>query len=230
VNWHHDHKRVLITGTSKSGKSSLAIRMARDWPARWKFFFDPDREFAFKTGWAVAIEQREIIRLASQFRPVCFDPIPMFGHNTALALDWFCKTVLDMSRAVNGVKLIGVDEIWKHTGKKLPVSLKAIMHEGRRQEIDSLIVSQQLNGTNADLRAQTTELWAFQQSDKLPLDWLEESGFDRDTVARLPKPGGFILKNCECCTFQTGRTSRAGFPSFNASDKTRKADRPAGVA
>lgn len=216
-----------MTGKSGTGKSSLAIYLLKNWPARWKFCFDPDREFSHKTGWAVAIEQREIVRLAAQFRPVCFDPIPMFGPDTERGLEWFCDLVLKMARTVNGPKLIAIDEIWKHTGRNLPRSLRAVMHEGRRQEIDTLIVSQQLNETNSALRAQTTQLWSFRQSDKLPLDWLKEAGFDPEKVAVLTRPGGFILKDDATDTFRAGHTNRAGFPSFDASHQTRKADRPA---
>ena len=215
MNYHHRQRRALVTGISGSGKSTLALYLARTWSARWRFVFDPDREFAIKLGWPVAISEPEIFRLAAQFRPVCYDPIPSYGGDLEAALQRFCAVVLAMSRKVNGVKLLCIDEVWKYTGRKLPPALKAIQHEGRRQEIDTLIVSQQLNDTNAALRGQTTELWAFKQTDRRPLEWLDEAGFDSEAVKALSHPGGFIVKDNLRVTFRHGRTGRNGAPVFS---------------
>jgi len=235
MNWDHPLNRHLVTGMSRSGKTSLAIHLAKNWDhyapkhperrkTRWIYAFDPDREFSRKCGWTVAINREEIIRLASQFRPVCFDPIPMFGEKTKAALEWFCAHVLRDSRKVNYTKLLIVDEIWKHTGKSLQPALQAIMHEGARQEIDSLIISQQLNKTNSDLRAQTSDLWAFRQVDANTVKWLKEDGFSPDAIRTLDHPGGFILRDFS--GFRTGRTTKTGIPSFDASHQKGKADRP----
>lgn len=217
MDFNHVQRRALVTGISGSGKTSLGLHLAKDWPARWKFAFDPDREFARKLGWPVAINESEIIRLASQFRPACFDPIPSYGPDLDRGLDRFCSLVLAMSRKVHGVKLLAIDEVWKYTGRTIPAGLRAIMHEGRRQELDTLIVSQQLNETNAALRGQTTELWAFLQVDKRPLEWLADSGFDPDEVSRLRCPGGFIVKDTRTSKFRRGMTNRAGVPNFHKS-------------
>lgn len=217
MNWNHKLRRVLVTGMSGSGKSSLQIYLLKTWPeVRWRFVFDPDREFAHKLDWPVAIDDAEVVRLAAQFRPVCFDPIPMFGPELEDGLAWFCNLVLCMSRKVNGGKLLVIDEIWKYAGRVLPAGLRAIMHEGRRQEIDTLIVSQQLNETNSTLRAHVTELWTFKQDEELPLDWLKRAGFKPEEVASLRYPGGFIKKDRLKNTFSYGQTNRSGVPTFGS--------------
>jgi len=215
MDYDHPLRRVLVTGISGSGKTGLAIHLLRNWPkAQWVFCYDQHREFARKTGWGVAINKEEIIRLASQCRPVCFDPVPMFNGDNVAGLEWYSGIVLSISKTVNGVKVLGVDEAWECTERTLGPNLRAIYHRGRREEIDSLATTQALNETHPVMRAQLSQLWTFAQDDVLPLDWLSKRGFDREEIQNLKSPGGFIVK--ENRKFRRGTTSKRGEPFYDS--------------
>lgn len=200
MNFDHRADRKLITGKSGSGKTTLFLALLRAHRARWKFVFDPEREVARKLGWPVCRDVPGLKAAVKACRPACFDPtaMPEFSGDRPGAFAFFCAFVLNVCRVLHGPKLFAVDEIQtvQSTGNgNLPGALSQLMDEGRRQEIDSLFISQSVNRVHDRIRVQLTEIFTFCHTDRLALAWLEENGFDPEEVSALAVPGGFVRRN-----------------------------------
>jgi len=198
VNWNHKARKILITGKSGSGKTTLFLQTLRDWPARWKFVFDPEREAARKLRWPVSVNLRQMSAAAAAQQPVCFDPTAMFPGDRAGGFAFFCRWTLNVARLVSGPKVLAVDEIQNYTltGREgIPQSIRELLDLGRREEVDLLVVSQRPNELNHAIRSQLTSVVTYQHTDRLPLEWLYELGFDRAEVFSLAYPGGRIERN-----------------------------------
>jgi hypothetical protein len=202
VNWNHRAQKILVTGKSGSGKTSFYLQILRDWRARWKFVFDPDREAAHKLRWTVAENVAQLNAAAASETPVCFDPHLDFPGDMPGAFAFFSRWALNVSREFDGRKLFAVDEIQKFTrpGRGgIPKSFQEVLDVGRREEIDLLIIAQRVNQVNDAIRGQLSEIVTFTHTDSLPLEWLAKDGFDPEVVAALPYPGGYVRRNVNTC-------------------------------
>lgn len=207
MNWHHKARKVLVTGASDTGKTTLWLRMLRDWPARWKWVFDPDREAAQKLKWPAATAVNQLEWAAANARPVCFDPSDLFPGDRERGFSFFAHWIMLFSAVrddagrpiVNGPKLVAVDELQNYTvpGRGgVPQSFRVMLDAGRREEVDLLLVSQALNEVHQAVRRQLTDIYTFQHRDPLALQWLTERGFDPQAVAALPPRGAFLHLDC----------------------------------
>lgn len=190
---------------SYAGKTTLVIELARRNRSRWKFFFDPEREFSMKLRFPCSTHPDDMARRAAAKQPVAFDPCVMFPSDMEAAAAYFSKWVLNFCRIthpqnrnrylVNGPKLLVIDEIqnFTQTGKGgIPPELAEVLNQGRRHELDLLLVSQAPNYVHDNIRLQLQEIYTLRHEDKLPLEWLAEMGFDPERVKRLKVPGGFL--------------------------------------
>jgi energy-coupling factor transporter ATP-binding protein EcfA2 len=198
MNWNHRPRKILITGKSGSGKTTFYLALLRAWPSRWKFVFDPEREAARKLRWAVAVDVPGLAALANSSRPVCYDPARMFPGDRPQGFAFFSRWVLNVSKLIRGPKLFAVDEIQNVTfpGREgISQAFRELLDLGRREEIDLLMISQRVNEVNHAIRSQLTEAVSFNHSDRLPLEWLEQIGFEPASVSTLKFPGGYIRRN-----------------------------------
>lgn len=198
MNYDHKAFRELITGMSGSGKSTLWLAAVKKHRARWKFIFDPEREAARKLGFRAVIDEPRMVQALAVDGLVCFDSSRLFPGERREGFAFFCRWVMNVSKALKGTKLIACDELQsvQRTGDNgLPRALKEITDEGRREEIDCLFAAQRLNEINDDIRGQLTAITTLKHDDPLALWWLKERGFDVDAVRALPVPGGWIRRN-----------------------------------
>lgn len=180
-----------------SGKTTYWLRRIQQHRAKWKFVFDPGREVARKLGWLTAVNDQQLVWLASHRRPICFDSSQMFPGQRAQGFDFFCSWVFNVCKVIDGPKVFATDEIQGFTATGaggIPPSFGEIVEEGRREEIDLLLIAQRLNKVNDNIRGQLTEIVTFRHVDALPLKWLEEY-FPPDAVRGLRYPGGFLHKD-----------------------------------
>lgn len=197
MNYDHKKDRRLVTGSGGSGKTTHFISLFCAKRARWKFVFDPEREISRKLKLPICIDVPGMERRCAQGIPVCFDPDPLF-RNHEEGLDFFCTWVWSVASSLQGVKLFACDEIQDFTANGrggIPDSFKRIMQKGRRQEIDVLLIAQSLGEAHDKIRAQLSHVITFRHTDTTPLDWLQDSGFDREAVKQLTYPGGWICRN-----------------------------------
>lgn len=155
--------------------------------------------------------------MAEQFEKgfVLFDPTELFPGDIFSGWDFFCEWAFERQQSNSGTCLLCCDElqVLSSTGQ-LSWELSLVIETGRRYGLDFCGVTQQLNLVHNRVRNQMTEMITFQQIDKLVLDALEEKGFDRSEVSRLPK-GQFVLQN-----FNTGAIQRGNI--FKGSVNTEK--------
>lgn len=197
---NYDHKAVceLITGKKGSGKTTYwLIRVAKH-RANWKFVFDPARECSRKLRWPISIDVPGMMRSIRAGQPVCFDSSALFPGNRRDGFAFFCRWVMNVCKAIDGVKVLACDElqsVQRPGDGGIPQGMKEITDEGRREEIDCLFAAQRLNEINDDIRGQLTAITTFKHDDPLALRWLSERGFDAAAVSALPAPGGWIRRD-----------------------------------
>lgn len=189
MNWNHKSTCVLICGKKGQGKTSLFLRYWKQSKARYKFAFDPDQEIARKCKVKPALSINEAVNYLKHRYPVCYDPRNEFAGDYDEAFCLFCRWVLEVCKVLNGVKELYCDEIQKRTRTGIggcPKPLIEIMDTGRREEIDTLfVVNKGLNKLTDEIRGQLTRIHAFKTTDRAPLKWLEEEGFDIEKIQNL---------------------------------------------
>jgi len=173
-----------------------------------------------RLGFAPAHDADGLIRQLEQGW-VIFDPWTMFpdddGADNGLdrAFDWFCDWCFTIKEAINKeaydngqpfpTALFFCDEVQNLVEThQVPRGLRAILERGRRQGIDTLLVTQQPNVIHNRTRHQITEIVAFSQVDKNAVEFLEDCGFDGDDVRSLPC-GSWRLLNLRGQQYQWGR-------------------------
>jgi hypothetical protein len=100
-------------------------------------------------------------------------------------------------KALHGPKLFAADELQSFTepGRGgIPRSFRRLMQEGRRHEVDALLISQSLEEVNDRVRKQLSHVITFRHEDDGALKWLERAGFSREQVTALAYPGGWICR------------------------------------
>jgi len=195
MNLDHKSRKILITGKSGSGKTTALIQLLMQLHCKRTYIFDPELEISRKLKFPTKSTVQELALSAMQQRSVCFDPAKLFPGRTDEGFAFFCEWVYRVSSVQRGRKLLVVDELQKFTrlGKGgIPKSFQVILDVGRRQEIDLLIIAQRPNLVNDAVRAQLTDIITLCHTDRLPLAWLEQDGFDPEAVRALPVPGGKI--------------------------------------
>lgn len=213
----HRPSKVVISGNSGSGKSTFGTAVLLNSPQTYKFVFDWEGELRERIGFAAA---RDADGLTKQLEQgwVIFDPDEMFPEemedSLAEALDWFAGWVFSIKKAINEeakekglpfpTALFYCDEVQEicdtHT---MPRGLKTILERGRRQGIDSMIVTQQPNIIHNRVRNQLTEVVAFSQVDENAVTFFEDLGLDGEDIRGLAE-GQWRLLNRRTRTFQWG--------------------------
>lgn len=199
---HHEAFTVGIFGSKGSGKTTYALRFLANTPARMRFIFDYDGEFAERLGlpW---IGDKEEFAGAFESGWLCFNPHRMFADNEVAAFDFFCDLALRYSRAMDGRKLVVIDELMRYVSpNKVPKALKDIVWIGRRCGLDGVFLAQQPNQLHNLIREQLTEIVTFRTFTENSLDTLREFKFDVKEVENLP-PHAWIART------KWGRESRS---------------------
>lgn len=222
MNFDHPNRKVLITGKSGTGKTTLWRKIIREWPAKKVFVFDPERQFAQREGLKVAMTVEALNYATARERFVVFDPTSMFPGDRSEAFAFFSRFVLLQSRSLSCVKLYAVDELQgvQTTGNGgVPQAFKEIGDEGRRQQIDLVLVAQRLNTVNDAIRAQVNRVITFQHTDPRALVILSEMGMQPESVSSL---GRFEYIDADLDTGTIKRVAKNHAPDTKGKTDSRK--------
>jgi len=214
----HSPTKILIAGNSGSGKSTFATAVLCNSLQTYKFIFDQEGESQERLGFAAARDEEGLLEQLEQGW-VVFDPSEMFPGQNDEALEFFCRWCFDVKKAINledkengrpfSTALFFCDELQNLVdAHNVPYGLRLIMETGRRQGIDTLLVTQQPNSIHNRTRNQLTEIVAFSQVDKNAVDFLEHLGFDPDVIRTLDA-GQFRLLNVRSRIYQIGHVDLA---------------------
>ena len=193
----HPSKKVLVTGVSGTGKTTLFEKLIRKEKARWKFVFDHQGEFSARFGQRAATNIDELCEQTTRAGWIVFDPVkfanepnPVTGERRGLpeSFAFFCDYVFAMSETLRGRKIIACDELQKLvTNTKTPDELLCILDTGRRYQLDFFAISQAPNQIHNAIRNQITEIYTFRQNDKNAVQYLADAGFNENEIRNLEK-------------------------------------------
>lgn len=187
MNFLHKSSKILITGASGTGKTEFFSRYLANTRAERRFIFDHEGEFQERFGLPAAFDLDALVKHSEESWTL-FDPSEMFPGALPAAFDFFCDYVFEFSRSFPGRKIFACDELQKMVGTNtITPELATILETGRRYELDCVFLSQQPNIIHNRVRNQLTEIVTFAQSDSNALKFIEESGFDAESVRQLPE-------------------------------------------
>jgi len=194
--FNHPSKKVLVTGVSGTGKTTLFEKLIRKEKARWKFVFDHQGEFSARFGHEAATDIPTLCEHTGRGGYVIFDPVKFAneagtdGERRGLpgAFAFFCDFVFAMSENLRGRKILVCDELQKLvTNTKTPDELLCILDTGRRYQLDFFAISQAPNLIHNAIRNQITEIYSFRQNDKNAVQYLADAGFNENEIRNLEK-------------------------------------------
>ncbi|SRR6266498_1540186 len=193
--WDHVPKKLLVTGKSGSGKTTFWLAKIQEEKPDYLFVFDPDLEYSAKTGGDYCCDWPSASWCLKSRRPVIFDCRELFPGNRPRGFDAFCRWTFSMCQVLPGRKILACDEVHKFVPRSpayVPQSFQLILDEGRRWGLDLMLISRRPNLVNEAIRAELTEMVCFKHTDRRPLAWLGEDGFNPEEIKNLKSPGGHI--------------------------------------
>ncbi|KAB2669825.1 MAG: ParA family protein [Verrucomicrobia bacterium] len=201
----HVRRGLVVTGKSGTGKTTFLARYLINSPrVRVRFVFDPDGPLSIRLGKRPVFTPQEMVAaIATGW--VVYNPGRMFPGQSETAFDFFARWVWTVSARIPGRKIIAADELQKWTGThRIRQGLALCLDTGRQHGLDSAFIAQGSNAIADRVKAQTTELVAFQLVTPRGLEWIEELGLDSQRVRRLPRLH-FMAADLEAGTCHWGR-------------------------
>jgi hypothetical protein len=214
----HPAIKVLISGISGTGKSTLFEKLIRRDKAKWVFLYDhKDGDLARRFNAIPCFTIEDFIAAAERGGMVIFNPGRMFPGEPEKGFEEWTEWIWDI-RGERGKKIIGADELDAIADlHSKPQFLQRILDQGRTYQMDCIFISQAANNIHNLIRKQFTEIFAFMQGDENATIWLKQKGFDSDALLNLPY-GKWFYKNVLTSQFSEGGEA---FEPKNASRNLR---------
>jgi nicotinamide riboside kinase len=188
----HPPKKVLITGGSGTGKTTLAEKIMSREKSRLKFIYDHDGQFSSRFGHDLCDSADGLDEQVARGGWVIYDPVKDFEDNFSVGLEFFTDYILAQSKQLAGRKLFYCDEIdLLTTTQTYPRSVVALMQTGRRYQIDCVLIAGQPNKLHNCIRTQLTEVYTFIHTDEAALKFLTDNSIPEETIRGLGQHGWF---------------------------------------
>jgi hypothetical protein len=197
--YSHRPFKCLLVGKSGSGKSTYQLRYVKNCRHSRVFIFDHKGEFRDKLGIEPLASLDELTdQLIEGEKFLSWEYRDEFPGDPEGAFQFFCRWTFEMCKELRGdgqKSLLVVDEVNRFTSvNELGYDFKELIEDGRIQGLDFLGTAHNANRINSNLRAQLTEIVALKTTDKRPLEFLSECGFDPEEIRAL-NVGEFILRD-----------------------------------
>lgn len=204
---HHKPTKILTVGKSGSGKTTFVLRYIENSPEYdFVFIYDHKREFQVRLNIEPCVSADEMIdRMEKGETTILYAPDVEWAGMKEEGFQFFSEWVFEMAKVMQRRCLLVIDEVNRFTTTSdLGWEFQQTIEDGRLQGLDFIGTAHGSNSINTKLRAQLTEIVAFKTIDHRPLEFLEDCGFDPETVKKLDT-GEFISKNLDTDEFSTGR-------------------------
>jgi hypothetical protein len=205
---HHKSTKILIVGMSGSGKSTYQTRYVLNTKKKFHhtFIFDHKLEFQERCRIPASFSTEEILeRIKKNERFISYHGSQEFPGDSEGAFQFFSRWVFEISSVLQRKCLFVTDEVNRFTSSyDMGDNFKLLIEDGRLQGLDFCGTTHAGNQISNRLKLQITEIVALRTQEKIPLDFLEEAGFDREEVFSL-KTGEFITLNRDKHLFVRGK-------------------------
>ena len=203
-----DHKptKILITGSSGSGKTTYFRRYLRGSASRYKhtFVFDQEAELWRLMGFTPCYNEGDIEQSLSTGWTF-YDYSEMFPGDPVSGFDWFCDYAFQMSEVIGGHKIFCCDELQNVvTPYDVPYNFKVLMYTGRRRGLDAILIAQSPNLIHGSIRNMITEAVTFQHVAENAIKFHNEIGFSEDQIRAL-RPGQYLVRNLKTGATASGK-------------------------
>lgn len=210
-NWKYDAKLIAVVGRKGRGKSTLARKLVRDFPSRYKIVFDHKGEFSALLPAFRCTSYDHCLAALEQTNSCVFDPRVLFPGRTEEAFEDFCEKMFLVCQKLKGPTLFVFDEVgllvpdnWS-LFKKHP--LHPIISDGRSWEIDVLLAGQAPTDMTSRFRNQVTHWFVFNLGCESSAEPLFQYGYTWEAINNLQK-GQFIAYDNESGEFCKSATER----------------------
>ena len=168
LNYTNSNEVLVAAGRSGSGKSTLANLILLNGNYTNRGIFDPEGEFAERLGQRPCSTVAELNASMGAGWTV-FDPTRLFpGSDIAQteasqrAFESFCEWYWVKAAQLPGRKILQADEIWKFCKPNfIPMSLRAIVQNGRKRGVGLLATTQTPNYMHETIIREATEFIGF---------------------------------------------------------------------
>ena len=202
----HPSVKVVIVGTSGTGKTTLFMSLIRRVRAEYVFIYDhKDGDMATRFNVRADAHPDDLLAsVESGQRTVIFNPHEMFPGESEKGFDFFSRLVWEVGRELPGVKLVIADELDSVCSERAkPRALCQILNQGRSYQFDCYFMATSMNGMHNQVRKEITEIFAFRQGDANGIEWLAKKGFDGKQLEALSN-GIWHYKNLNTGDARTG--------------------------
>jgi hypothetical protein len=180
-------RHILVCGCSGNGKTSYAERYIAASHHGRVFIYDWQDEFFRRLNVPRFGLGLYDYRDGNMPRIVCIDPYETHASDLGGGFQEFCNLCFYEAGKSDLDSLLVVDELQRLIPiADPPDELRNCYQTGRRQGLDTLVMSQQPNRLHNEIREQFTEIVFFRLNDRRSLDFVEERGADPALVSSLP--------------------------------------------
>jgi GTPase SAR1 family protein len=205
---HHKPTKILIVGMSGSGKSTYQTRYVLNTSDKFRhcFIFDHKLEFQERCRIPACFSIDEVLeRVKKNERFLSYHGSQEFPGDSERAFQFFSRWSFEIASVLQTKCLFVADEVNRFTTSyDMGDDFKLLVEDGRLQGLDFCGTTHAANQISNRLRLQLTEIVALRTREKIPLQFLEEQGFDPEEVYNL-KTGQFITLNLDQVRFVRGK-------------------------